>query len=48
MLRLDFALRSRFDPPLWVDDEVRCRSERRVRVEREDREREERSLKNVE
>jgi hypothetical protein len=52
VLRLDFAFRSRFDPALWVDDErddeVRCRSERRVRVEREDREREERSLENVE
>lgn len=52
MLRLDFAFRSRFDPALWLDDarddEVRCRSERRVRVERENREREKRSLKNFE
>lgn len=52
VLRLDRAFRSRFDSVLWVederDDEVRCRSERRVRVEREEREREERSLENVE
>jgi hypothetical protein len=52
VLRLDRALRSWLDPALRLDDEraeeVRCRSERRVRIDRDDREREERSSKNVE